>query len=160
MKKIYSKELHYNINISKKQFIEILKKNTKTPDCNSDSNKYDFRGVIYDDVFEIQADPHSRRELFNPILYGKLSENSETTELSIKMKCKNFDKFFIALWYVICALFSLIIYDKSLENENLKVFIFILPVILLIAVNIFFALFAKINFRDAQEKIERILYYE
>lgn len=76
------------------------------------------------------------------------------------MKCKKFDMFFIALWCVICALFSLIIYDKSLENENLKVFIFILPGILLIAVNIFFALFAKINFRDAQEKIENILHCE
>lgn len=160
MKKIYSKKLYYNINMSQNQFIEILNKHTKTTDYKSDSDEYDFRGVIYDDAFEIQADPHSRRELFNPILYGKLSKNLEMTQLSIKMKCKKFDMFFIALWCVICALFSLIIYDKSLENENLKVFVFILPGILLIAVNIFFALFAKINFRDAQEKIENILHYE
>ncbi|MCH5298020.1 MAG: hypothetical protein J1E85_10185 [Ruminococcus sp.] len=121
-------------------------------------DEYDFRGFINDNTFEIQSIPHSRRELFNPILYGKLSQNKETTQLSIKMECKTIDMFFLILWCVICALFSLIIYNKSLENANLKILIFVLPGILLIVINIFFALVAKINFRDAQERIENILY--
>lgn len=43
MEKIYSKKLHYNINMSQSQFIEILNKHTKTTDYKSDSDEYDFR---------------------------------------------------------------------------------------------------------------------
>ncbi len=149
--------LFYRTNMPKNKFIEKLKIHTIENNSDTVHDKYDFRGNINDDNFEIQAIPHSRRELFNPIIYGKVSQNNGTTELSVNMKCKKIDMFFLAIWFVICVFFSLIIYDKSLENPNLKSLIFVLPVILFILVNILFAFFAKINFRDAQEKIENIL---
>lgn len=154
---MFAKKLSYIININGEQFTQKLRERTKYNGCNDNLNEYDFQGDINNNCFEIKALPHSRRGLFNPIICGKVLQYENATEISIEIKLKIFDLFFSILWLVICILFTLIIYNASLENENLKILIFILPAVLFIAVNIIFLFFAHLNFKDAQEKIESLL---
>ncbi len=158
MKNIFSKNLYYNINITKEQFIKKLKQRTKSNECNDNFDNYDFQGTIDNDCFQIKAIPHSRRGLFNPIICGKVFQNEETTEILIEMKLKMFDLFFPILWLIICILFSLIILNEFLENEKTEILTFILPIVLFIVVNVLFSFFAHLNFKDAKEKIESIIY--
>lgn len=158
MYKLYSKKLSYNINMTPYCFMEKLKNNTTQNTNYSEIVDYDFSGIINEDTFEIQAIPSSgRRGLFNPILYGNILPNGEYSKLTISMKCKKTDMFFLILWIVICSVFSLIIYEKSLEVDYLRIFVLILPITILIIVNLFFLAVAKINFKDAQERIEKLL---
>lgn len=154
---MFAKKYSYTINTTGEQFIQKLKERTIHNGCSCKLDEYDFQGDINNNSFQIKSLPHSRRGLFNPVIYGKVLQNENVTDISVEIEFKIHDLFFPILWLIACFFFSLIIYNESLENEMLKNLIFILPAVLFIAVNIIFLFFAHLNFKDAQEKIESLL---
>lgn len=151
---------NYLLKESKEEFLLRLSKKTLKEyplKHNIDSN-YKFFGIISENNFEIQSIPaYNRRYHFNPLIIGFFIKDNNQTKLSIQMKLSTFDYIIDVVFLILCIFFGFIIYTHSLEKPNLTPFIFIIPLIIFIIINVFFAYFTRINFCDALDNLENII---
>ena len=158
MHNLFSKQYEYILRERRQEFIVNLKNNCENSSAYVEKNvDKDFIGNVTDESFTIKAVPSSsRRRIFNPIICGSFIENNDITKLFVIMKLAPFDYAFISLYIVLCFFFELIIYLHSFESD-LNYFVYLIPLFIFIAISILFFLFAKLNFRDAKERLESIL---
>lgn len=156
MKNPYHFKKAYKLSNTKEAFLFDLKNVTAIGTINPDRymKSHKFVGEISEKNFEVQAIPSTRtRKLFNPLIIGNFSEG----ELTVELKLIPFDYIFVALYFIVCILFGVIIYNHSLENDALLPFVFIIPTIIFLAIILVFSFFAKINYSDAIYSIENII---
>ena len=161
MKSIFNREFVYDIDNSAEYILEKIRENTIENNNYYFTNKHNstkfFVGTFNNNTFQIKTIIDAfpiKRELFNPIIYGIAEEINGITKLHIKMKCRRFDLFFGVVLLILCFFSVLFIGVCNYSLVNLLIYMTSIPFIL-----IFLGCLISMNFRDAKERIESIVFY-
>lgn len=128
--------------------------------CVDNLNKREITGEVDETSFKIRIKVGNhlvRRELLNPIVYGKFISSKTSNKLFIKMHCPYVIPFFL-IFFVVCIVFSFIILYESKDNPVLVYYAFPLPLVILLIIYLLLGLLLYFNCRVVRKKIEAILF--
>jgi len=149
---VFSKKFDYNIESPLEKVIHKISANTIQRTKCSNKN-LDFIGEVRENAFVIRANVSSatvRRELFNPTVYGVLEERNGITHLYCEMKC---DITLLIILLIVWLMVTVYVWIDSNSIINLIIFLLIL-----FGGYMFTMFLLRLNFKDARERLEEIIF--